>query len=125
MSQEIARTERERLEQRQADEVVFREAWLNWRQGRSREEAEAKAAWLLENGAPVCGAVAQRELERESAAGGGRREKPRRRRGRSPSFRRSRGSGRGRPPFDTDPGRGAARRGLKSPAQNFLPLESF
>jgi len=33
------------------------------------------------------------------AAEGGRREKPRRRTGRSPSFRRSRGSGRGRPPL--------------------------
>lgn len=51
----------------QADEAIFREAWLNWRQGRTREEAEAKAAWLLANGAPVCAAVAQRELELEEA----------------------------------------------------------
>jgi hypothetical protein len=65
MSREIASDE---LKQRQADEVIFAEAWRNWRQGRSREEAEAKAAWLLENGAPVCGAVALRGLDREGEA---------------------------------------------------------
>jgi hypothetical protein len=66
MSQEIAQSdELKRLEERKADEAIFLEAWRNWRQGRTREEAEAKAAWLLANGAPVCGAVAQRELEAE------------------------------------------------------------
>jgi hypothetical protein len=66
MSREIAASdELARLEQRKADEAVFLEAWRNWRQGRTREEAEAKAAWLLENGAPVCAGVAQRELEGE------------------------------------------------------------
>jgi|HubBroStandDraft_3_1064219.scaffolds.fasta_scaffold1148672_2 hypothetical protein len=68
MSQEIAKSdELVRLEQRQADEAFFRAAWRTWRQGRTREEAEAKAAWLLANGAPVCGAVAQRELDSEGA----------------------------------------------------------
>ena len=53
------------IEQRKADETIFLEAWRNWRQGRSREEAEAKAAWLLENGAPIFAGVAQRELDLE------------------------------------------------------------
>ena len=63
MSREFAASdELARLEQRKADEAVFLEAWRNWRQGRTREEAEAKAAWLLENGAPTFAGVAQREL---------------------------------------------------------------
>ena len=60
--------ERDRAEERLADEVIFLQAWRNWRQGRTREEAEAKAAWLVENGAPVCAGVAQRELEAEGEA---------------------------------------------------------
>ena len=54
MSQEIARTERERIEQRQADEAIFAEAWRNWRQGRSREGVEAKAAWMHAEAARGC-----------------------------------------------------------------------
>ena len=67
MSEEIAKSgdELKLLEQRQADEAFFRAAWRTWRQGRSREEAEAKAAWLLATGAPVCAGVAQRELAAE------------------------------------------------------------
>lgn len=53
------------IEQRKADEAIFLEAWRNWRQSRSREEAEAQAAWLLENGEPFVAGVAQRELDRE------------------------------------------------------------
>jgi hypothetical protein len=57
MSQEIAKSdELVRLEQRQADEAFFRAAWRTWRQGRTREEAEAKAAWLLATGRP-CAAL--------------------------------------------------------------------
>ena len=52
-SGEIARTERERIEQQKVDEAIFLEAWRNWRQGRSREEAEAKAAWLFSNASGV------------------------------------------------------------------------
>jgi hypothetical protein len=73
MSQEIAASDELARQQRRADEAIFLEVllegWRNWRQGRTREEAEAKAAWLLENGAPICGAVAQRDLDRESRGG--------------------------------------------------------
>jgi hypothetical protein len=33
--------------------------------GRTREEAEAKVAWMLASGSPICAAVAQRALDRE------------------------------------------------------------
>jgi hypothetical protein len=61
--------ELKRLEQRKADEAIFREAWRNWRQGRTREEAETKAAWLLANGATVCAGVARRELSKVQSVG--------------------------------------------------------
>jgi hypothetical protein len=40
-------------QQRQADEVIFAEAWRKWRQGRTREKAEAKAAWLFSNASGI------------------------------------------------------------------------
>ncbi len=57
--------ELKRIEQRAADEAFYLQAWRNWRQGRTREEAEAKAAWLRDNGAPVCAGVARREFDLE------------------------------------------------------------
>ena len=45
---------------------LFLEAWRNWRQGRTREEAEAQAVWLCSTTAePFFAGVAQRELDQE------------------------------------------------------------
>ena len=35
------------IKHREADEAFFLQAWRTSRQGRTREEAEAKAAWRL------------------------------------------------------------------------------
>jgi hypothetical protein len=47
------------------DDEAFLGVWREWRQGRTREEAEAKAAWMRANRSPSCAGVAQRDLERE------------------------------------------------------------
>ena len=65
MTDTHADDELKRIKHREADEAFFLRAWRTWRQGRTREEAEAKAAWLLANGAPVCAGVARRKLELE------------------------------------------------------------